>query len=481
MVTLHRRHNHNNKPNRIMPRAPRSDSSATTRALRNGPSVRKLGRPDRKRINGSIIRAFFLTLILIAVALAALAVYLTAQIQSTNTRGTTGSNSDSTIRNDVRAMAASSTSQVSKAKSAIISSPNNNNNNNKKAKLAYPNGPKNDAKYAKDRVYCMVPFVWNAEMYNVIMQTWGRRCNVINFITDSIVMVEGKLQGDEIMHGDAITEDPTKGYKHYSEFPPGTFPDNVIFIDMTRPWTGCTDGKSGKPKLCRHIWEKMWQSWVYVGDHHLDEAEWFCKVDYDTFFFPENLQYYVRDKNGWDPYNEHHYFGLVLGHRAGHPSMVAGAATCWSHKTMADIAVVYKNMPKGFQGNDRYRCEDRPKASEEITTSMCLKKELNITAEPMLDDEMREYVMLDPYHNMLTWNRTEQGEWWYWQGKPANRGQMENCCAVRPMGMHKYKRREQIEVLEKQFYGPTNNKELSKLNERTRRYADKVRKAMGNI
>ena len=70
---------------------------------------------------------------------------------------------------------------------------------------------------------------------------------------------------------------------------------------------------------------------------------------------------------------------------------------------------------------------------------------------------------------------------WYWEGKPANRGQMENCCAVRPMGVHKYKRREQIEVLEKQFYGPTDNKELSKLNERSRRYADNVRRAMGII
>jgi len=33
--------------------------------------------------------------------------------------------------------------------------------------------------------------------------------------------------------------------------------------------------------------------------------------------------------------------------------------------------------------------------------------------------------MVDPYHNMLTWNRTEQGEWWYWKNKPANIGQME--------------------------------------------------------
>jgi hypothetical protein len=237
------------------------------------------------------------------------------------------------------------------------------------------------------------------------MNAWGRRCNVINFITDSIVAAGGgKVEGDKIL---------TEQYKPHWEFPPGTFPDNVHFINMTRPWTGCKDKKDGNPKVCRHIWEKMWRSWVYVGDHHLNEAEWFCKVDYDTFFFPENLQYFVRDDKGWDSYNEHHYFGLELAHQVKHgrPAMAAGAAACWSHKTMEGIADVYRKMPKGYQGPDRGRCEDRPQASEEISTSMCLYKGLNVTLEPMRDEEMREYVvsllqldevyLLDEINNLL--------------------------------------------------------------------------------
>jgi len=47
------------------------------------------------------------------------------------------------------------------------------------------------------------------------------------------------------------------------------------------------------------------------------------------------------------------------------------------------------------------------------------------------------------------------------------------------MGIHKYKRKNLIEQLDQQFYGPPENNELKKLNQRTRRYADKVRKAMG--
>ena len=130
-----------------------------------------------------------------------------------------------------------------------------------------------------------------------------------------------------------------------------------------------------------------------MGERHLDQAEWFCKVDYDTFFFPENLQYYVRDQKDWDPYNEHHYFGGVLSHRSPAPDLAAGACACWSHKTMKGITEVYKSMPKGHQGGDRGRCEDRPQASEEISTAMCLKKGLNVTVEPMRDEKMREYVV----------------------------------------------------------------------------------------
>lgn len=51
--------------------------------------------------------------------------------------------------------------------------------------------------------------------YNVtVMQTWGKKCDVINFFSDAIV--GGQLTGDK------ITE-PQHGYKQYDEYPAGTF------------------------------------------------------------------------------------------------------------------------------------------------------------------------------------------------------------------------------------------------------------------
>ena len=69
------------------------------------------------------------------------------------------------------------------------------NNNNAIASKTTSNNnnivPKNN-----DRVYCMVPFIWNEAIYSAIMDTWGKRCDVINFLADSIV--GGKLKGDKI-------------------------------------------------------------------------------------------------------------------------------------------------------------------------------------------------------------------------------------------------------------------------------------------
>eukprot|EP01082_Thalassiosira_pseudonana_P005527 g4848.t1 g4848 contig18:57135-58478(-) len=425
---------------------------------------------ERKR-NGSLFKIFFMTLIAVAVSLSVLAVNLTHQLSSSSSE-----NSSALPRSVAASESSSSVSRaIDKKPSAAIEIPPPLPNNNNNGQLLTPGATRNNGKYAQDRVYCMVPFVWNEEYYTVIMQTWGKRCDVIKFFTDSVVLDGGKIQGDE------ITEDPMRGYKPYYEFEEGTFPQNVVFMNMTRPWTGCKDKETGKPKICRHIWEKMWRSWVYVGDYDLDKAEWFCKVDYDTFLFPENLQYYVHDYKKWDPFNEHHYFGHYLSHRGSRAPLIAGACACWSHKTMHDIAEVYRTMPKGYKGDERGKCEDRAGATEEVSTSLCLKDKLDVTAEAARDEEMREYVMVDPYHNHLTWNRTEQGEWWFWKGKPANAGQLEDCCARRPIAFHKYKVKKQMEELEHQFYGSrgAENEEYNKLKEAQRRYVDKVRDAMG--
>jgi hypothetical protein len=154
----------------------------------------------------------------------------------------------------------------------------------------------------------------------------------------------------------------------------------------------------------------VWRSWICKGQ----QAEWFCKVDYDTYFFPQNLKYYVNDYNmHWDTDTEYHYFGHVIQSHHNGPSMIASVTVCWSRNTLGDIANVYWSMPMGHTGGFCGPCVDRAEATEEASTSVCLFENLNVSAHAAWDDNMREYASLDRYKDVLTWNRTEQGEWWY--------------------------------------------------------------------
>ena len=227
---------------------------------------RKLGSNNRVRYsrhrNDKLIQGFLLVLTLVALTLTAMTVHLTALVDSSK-HSTTVVGVGTPVASGVARILPRGNEGVHSRKLHSIDDKNASSANQMRVRIVpqddsssrpYPSGPKTDAKYTHDRVYCMVPFIWNKEIYDVIMSTWGKRCNVINFITDAMVLDGGNIQGDVITEDGA---DPAKGYKHHTEFQEGTFPDNVHFIEMTRPWTGCKDPKTDKPKICRHIWEKM--------------------------------------------------------------------------------------------------------------------------------------------------------------------------------------------------------------------------------
>ena len=479
-----------------------TERAPTNRNFGGTINVRSNNRPKSISSRNSPIHIFIFTLIFLACGLLCSAIYLSRQLdlnhddalsfdKQSNGRQQSNSAAEKIINNaavDRKNRGSESSSSLNERVTEITPKKTD----EYKKSVAQTDFSTTFKEYPHDRLYCMVPFIWNPSIYSAIMSTWGQRCDTIHFLTDAIV--GGELNGDAISFGTTNAETGGEGgggvAKPYWEYPLNTFPPNVKFINMTRSWEDCpakVNRRTGRTeqKVCRHIWEKMWRSWVYVAEHHLSDAEWFCKVDYDTFFFPDNLKYYVNDVKGWDGTNEHHYFGHVIQHRNRKDKpMVVGASACWSQKTLRDIAQVYRDMPKGSTKGERGKCEDRAHATEEVTTSQCLRDHLHIEPEPARDDQLREYITIDKYPLVLSWNRTEQGEWWFWKGKPQDAGQMENTIARRPIGIHKYKQAEEILRLWQEFYGPKDNVNLQdvgrgKHGQRAKKFVEEVRKAMG--
>ena len=71
------------------------------------------------------------------------------------------------------------------------------------------------------------------------------------------------------------------------------------------------------------VFEKVWRMIVHVAGAEAGRAEWFVKVDADTWLFPEHVGR-VAEAWGWR-HDEPHYFGHVLHHRESDRGVAIGA------------------------------------------------------------------------------------------------------------------------------------------------------------
>ncbi|KAL7533422.1 hypothetical protein ACHAXR_005223 [Thalassiosira sp. AJA248-18] len=329
---------------------------------------------------------------------------------------------------------------------------------------------------SNNRLYCMVPFIWTPKYtpsYHAIHKTWGRRCDILRFMIDPI-----------------IGDNETGFIDLRTNMTDPKLPDDVIVIpDIQRDWHICINDREGN---CRNIWEKIWRSWIWVdslGDSDL--ADWFVKVDADAFLFPENLKHYVKVQ-GWSP-DDHHYFGHVLRHRMDDAvPIIAGAAVFFSRATMKGAANIFRkfqNVKESYKTT--IKCQDAFTDQEEVITAVCLKEHLGVDADPMLDEMGQELVIVGEIEDVLMWNRTEQGEWWYWKNKPkkhptTGKDNMHHCCGDLPIAFHGYKDPQWFFKLENEIYSAEvsdgagdrwKNRKWNNPTE-TETYFDRVRKAM---
>ena len=75
-----------------------------------------------------------------------------------------------------------------------------------------------------------------------------------------------------------------------------------------------------------NIWEKSRKTWHHVGTHHIEDAEWFLKIDDDTFFSPSNFKGFARYFNP----NKKWYLGNTLMHLWKDRSIVFNAGSCYA-------------------------------------------------------------------------------------------------------------------------------------------------------
>jgi hypothetical protein len=130
-----------------------------------------------------------------------------------------------------------------------------------------------------------------------------------------------------------------------------------------------------------------------------------------------------------------------------------------SRATLLAAATAFAAMPlhRGDEAEDG-TCRDAYTGTEEVVTAACLKEAAGVAAAPALDPEGREHVALYAVDDLLGYNRTEQGEWWFWEGKarvPCH--DAGDCLARLPLAFHHYKDPQDLLDLERELYGGKEN------------------------
>jgi len=276
--------------------------------------------------------------------------------------------------------------------------------------------PVHSNKYLKSRarVYCGIPTtVKRQSWWYDIMDTWGQHCDVIKFFISH--------------HEDDISVPNSIGKAE------------VVRLPMVRK---PGEGLCGNNKPCRHISEKTWRMWSYIFENNLNEADYFLKIDDDTFFIAEKFKHFVKDSRITP--NQARYFGHKVWPRDKPFQIISGVCTALTQEAVRRLGVRLQTIkheygPRANFPHSSGKCVDRDGATEELVIAKCLE-ETGVYAEASLEDDTKETVIPLGIPFTLTYKRKHNTTGWVWNGKPQSRGDREDCCSHKyTFGIHGYK------------------------------------------
>ncbi|XP_070178466.1 glycoprotein-N-acetylgalactosamine 3-beta-galactosyltransferase 1-like [Littorina saxatilis] len=116
-----------------------------------------------------------------------------------------------------------------------------------------------------------------------------------------------------------------------------------------------------------HLMEKTNRAFRYIYDNHMDDADWFMKVDDDTYVIMENLRYLLSGENSSEPLFLGHHFHLRYRSRG------AGTMKYLHYQSGGAGYVISKEALRRFgeKGRDEKLCR-QTHGAEDIGFGQCM-------------------------------------------------------------------------------------------------------------
>lgn len=195
----------------------------------------------------------------------------------------------------------------------------------------------------------------------------------------------------------------------------------------------------------RNIWEKVWKMFYHMGKYHLYDAEYFLKIDDDSFFSAVNFRGFAQYFNADGEW----YMGHTLMHAWSYKNVVFNSGTCYA-LSRGSLRKLYPMFSTSDFQNDKQRkhsktfCVHRSGDQEDPTMGLCLRS-IGINPTNTLDNQFRErfHTFRPGDHKKIQRERT-----WFWKHKHLNVGFGQNCCSPNAISFHNYKKNPSLQMKE---------------------------------
>ncbi|KAH9253709.1 hypothetical protein BASA81_008327 [Batrachochytrium salamandrivorans] len=173
----------------------------------------------------------------------------------------------------------------------------------------------------------------------------------------------------------------------------------------------------------RDLWNQVSRGWLTVGQRHLEEFEWFIKLDSDSFLIPGNLRLALKQ---FDP-NSLRYFGHTIFEQNRRLDDInaqfnVGAGYGISRGLLRKILpyIVRDGVANPSPVPEHKRCVDLVRWGEDVKFADCLRVVVpDLKPELMHDNHDRElFYPFEPSHHLLILRPGVMD--WFWRGKDLN-------------------------------------------------------------
>jgi hypothetical protein len=181
------------------------------------------------------------------------------------------------------------------------------------------------------------------------------------------------------------------------------------------------------------LWNIIHPAWQYAYENHLEQFEWFVKVDSDSYFSADNFRSMVKSI---DP-DEHHYFGHTAYFKGHHKEFNLGAGYAISRGTLRKLGPYLPSTQSGLSAAQK--CAKWNSWAEDHMFSECLRISGSFHLSESKDSHGREtFMAFKPIDNFVAVRRANSTGW-FWKNKPTSTKFGVQCCSSRPVLFHQLK------------------------------------------